>query len=74
MTFFKLINDSPIEKELKDELHELRKYRNKWVHVNTPWDDQELIENPENTENELEKMALSAAKILRKIIYENHCV
>lgn len=74
LTFFKLIDAAPIDQELKRDLHELRKYRNKWVHVNDPWDDQDLIENPENTESELNQMALFAAKLLRKTIYENQWV
>lgn len=74
LTLFKLIDMAPIDQELKRDLHELRKYRNKWVHVNDPLDDQDLIENPENTESELNQMALLAAKLLRKTIYENQCV
>jgi hypothetical protein len=72
--FFKLIDDSPIEAGLKKELHALRKYRNKWVHVDEPWEDQALIENPEEIESELEEMAFFAVKSLRKTIYENQLV
>jgi len=68
---FKLIDDSPIQMELKDDLHKLRKYRNKWVHVGEPWDDQELINNPEKYDKELEEMAFFAARCLRRTIYEN---
>jgi len=66
-----LIDLSPIPDALKDNLHRLRKYRNKWVHIDEPWDDSELLENPETTEKELEEMALFAARLLRETIYEN---
>ncbi|MDF9435854.1 hypothetical protein M1C61_15295, partial [Chromohalobacter israelensis] len=39
-TLFELINGAPIADDLRSDLHTLRKYRNKWVHVNDPWDDQ----------------------------------
>jgi hypothetical protein len=53
-----LIELSPISDALKVNLHTLRKYRNKWVHIDEPWDDSELLEHPETTEKELEEMAL----------------
>ncbi len=73
-TLFELIDNSPIDKELKEDLHKLRKYRNKWVHVNDPWDDEKLLEFSEVTEQELEETALFAASLLRRTIYENQWV
>lgn len=69
-----LIDNAPIDAGLKDDLHLLRKYRNKWVHVDDPWNDVALLERPEETENELERMALFAVRTLRRSIYENQCV
>lgn len=66
-----LINQAAIDGGLKNDLHTLRKYRNKWVHVDDPWDDADLLERPEETEHELEQMAFFAAHALRKTIYEN---
>lgn len=71
---FKLIDESPIDDNLKSDLHKLRKYRNKWVHVDDPWDDESLLESPENDERELEEMAFFAARLLRQTIYENPLV
>jgi hypothetical protein len=68
---FTLIDESPIDIELKIDLHKLRKYRNKWVHVDDPWEDSKLIETPEKYELELEDMAFFAARLLRRTIYEN---
>lgn len=64
-----LIDLLPIDLTLKNELHSLRKYRNSWVHVDDPWNDRSVIENPAVHEAELEQMAMHAAKLLRKVIY-----
>jgi len=69
-----LINHANINTELKADLHSLRKYRNKWVHIDDPWNDASLLECPEETEHELERMAFFAARALRSTIYENQWV
>ena len=55
-----LISQSPIHDILKEDLQKLRKVRNKWVHIYEPWNDFGLLERPEETEKELEEMALLA--------------
>ncbi len=69
-----LINQAPIDDILKDDLHALRKYRNRWVHVDSPWEDSELLEHPEAVEGELEEKAFFAVRVLRRTIYENQWV
>lgn len=69
-----LIKDSPIAQDLKADLHALRRYRNRWVHVDEPWDDQDLIEKPEKMERELEAKAFFAARVLRRTVYSNQWV
>ncbi|HQN65516.1 MAG TPA: hypothetical protein PLR90_09220 [Methylophilus sp.] len=69
-----LINQAEINSELKKDIHILRKYRNKWVHVDDPWNDENLLANRSQVEAELENMALFAAKTLRRTIYENQWV
>ena len=69
-----LINHAEIDASLKEDLHALRKYRNKWVHVDSPWEDEELLEHPKTVEDELEKMAFFAVRALRRTIYENQWV
>lgn len=71
---FVLIDQAPINPDLKADLHKLRKYRNKWVHVDEPWEDGPLIEAPENFDRELEEVAFFAARCLRRTIYENQWV
>jgi len=69
--FVELIDESDIELDLKREIHVLRKYRNKWVHVADPWDDESLLESPEKHELELEEMARRCSVALRRTIYTN---
>lgn len=71
---FDLINRASIDTGLKSDLHALRNYRNKWVHIDAPWDDVNLLENPLEMENELEEMAYFAARALRRTIYGNQWV
>ena len=66
-----LIDRSDLEEDLKQELQVLRKYRNKWVHVDDPWDDDTLLESPEKHELELEEMARRCAVAVRRTIYTN---
>lgn len=55
--FFDLIESSALDSELKSQLHMLRKYRNRWVHVEAPWSDEDLLEDTLDISHELEKMA-----------------
>jgi hypothetical protein len=64
-----LIDEAPISDELKAKLHELRCYRNKWVHIEEPWDDRNLLEHPQHFEADLEEKAHFAARVLRETIY-----
>ena len=66
-----LIEKSGLEADLVQDLHTLRKYRNRWVHVSDPWDDQVLLENPAQAESELERMALLAVKSMLRTIYSS---
>ena len=72
--FCDLIDMAQLDPKLMEVLHQLRKYRNKWVHVSDPWNDTEILEHPEQYEQELEEMALLATRTLRQILYENQWV
>lgn len=69
-----LIDEASIEGDLHEDLHLLRKYRNKWVHVNDPWQDDDLLTNPDKYGEELEKMACLAIKSMRRCIYTTQWV
>ncbi|HEV7926141.1 MAG TPA: hypothetical protein VGR14_12335 [Verrucomicrobiae bacterium] len=66
-----LIDSSELEPELKAELNVIRRFRNKWVHVETLWDDSPLLENPERSEKELFEMARRSLIALRNTVYSN---
>lgn len=67
--FHDLIEQSGLPDEMKQAMHELRRYRNRWVHVNEPWDDAVLLGEPEYHEEEVQRMALSAVTLLHRIAY-----
>ncbi len=69
-----LIDSAPIEPGLRDDIHKLRKYRNTWVHVATPEDDESILQNLEAYEEQLEEWAKLAQRTLRRTIYENQWV
>lgn len=64
-----LIDASDLEDRLRSELHHLRQYRNRWVHVNDPWFDEALLTNHQSIEDELEKNATAAEFTLRRVLY-----
>ena len=70
-SFYELIENSDLPKELKQDLHKIRKYRNKWVHVKEPMNDEDLLERPEYYEGELEDMAKFAIKAMLEVLYQN---
>jgi hypothetical protein len=66
-----LIDKADVEDDLRSDLHRLRKYRNRWVHISDPWDDQDLLLEPEQHEEELAEMAEFAVRAMRRTIYAN---
>ena len=70
-SFYDLIKKSNLDSELTKKLHELRKYRNKWVHVNDPSNDNELLERPEYYEAELADFSKTTIKTMLKILYSS---
>lgn len=72
--FYKLIEKSSLEKSLKSELHDLRKFRNRWVHVEDPSDDSDLLSRPEYHEDELMQFAKKSICTMLKVLYSNQWV
>lgn len=68
---FELIERSPLLDDLKRDLQALRKYRNKWVHIENPADDSFVLECPADVDSDLESQAYFAARCLRRTIYES---
>jgi hypothetical protein len=69
-----LIDLARLEPSLAHDLQELRRYRNKWVHVDEPWEDSAVLDRPDELEDELTSMAVFAARALRRTLYENQWV
>ena len=69
-----LIEHSGLELELINTLNDLRLYRNRWVHIEDPWDDDELLTSPEAMEQELASKALVGVRALRRVLYSNQWV
>jgi len=69
-----LIDGSDLPTNLNEDLHLLRRYRNQWVHVKDPADDESLLMEPGRIESELERMAHLAVHALRRTIYSFQCV
>lgn len=72
--FAQLIEQSPLMDGLKQRLHGLRRYRNKWVHVRDPNDDERLLAAPEAARDELSQMATFAMRLLIEILYVEQCL
>ena len=66
-----LIENSSLDETLKRELHDLRKFRNKWLHVKDPADDTDLLRRPEYHENELAEFAEQAIRTMLRTLYNN---
>jgi hypothetical protein len=68
-----LIDASDLPLDLKRDLHEVRRYRNRWVHVSDPWDESLVrhMEDPVELQAEIEPIALLAVTALRRTFYWN---
>ena len=66
---YRMLHEAPIEADLLLTLHKLRKFRNRWVHVDDPANDQDLLERPEYHESEIDEMAKLAIKSMMQILY-----
>lgn len=70
-SLYHLVEGSSLTEDLKLDIHNLRKYRNGWVHVSDPANDDELLSRPEAIQTELEVWSKTAMRTLRRTIYEN---
>jgi hypothetical protein len=73
-TLYDLIENSPLLPELREDLHSLRRYRNRWVHVKDPREDADLLTRPEYHEAELERIATTAVRAMRQVLYLEQCL
>lgn len=71
LSFAELIDGAPIEARLVERLHELRRYRNRWVHVANPHRDTNFSSDSPDIAQELQSWAIFAQRVLRQTLYEN---
>lgn len=67
--FAALIDRSELPSDLAARLHEIRRYRNRWVHVADPDADADLLDHPERNRDELARMATVAMRALHEVIF-----
>ena len=66
---YRLLENARLPLDLKDSLHKLRQFRNRWVHVEDPTQDDHLLKKSEYYEKELEEMAKLAIKSMLRVLY-----
>lgn len=67
--FYDLVERSPLDPDLRAELHALRRLRNGWLHAEGPQDEEDLLARPVATEVELDAAARGAVRLLRRVLY-----
>ena len=63
------IESAALPGALRAELHQLRRYRNQWVHLDSRQDDAALLADAAPWERELEAMAVLSMRALRATLY-----
>lgn len=66
---YRLLENAQLPLDLKSNLHRLRLFRNQWVHVEDPTQDDHLLNKPGYYEEELEKMAKLAIESMLRVLY-----
>jgi hypothetical protein len=69
ITSFELVDRLDAPPQLQSDLHRLRKYRNAWVHIVDPMDDEDLLRHPEESDLEQEAMARLSIRLMREVLY-----
>ena len=68
-TFYSVIEACDLPPATKSRLHEIRQYRNSWVHVNDPGADAPLLDDPNAARTKLAEMTTRSMRLLRELIY-----
>ena len=66
---YELIESAPIEADLKNDVHQLRQFRNRFVHIDEPWEDGALLDTAAQIDKEVANYAHLAVRLLRRILY-----
>jgi hypothetical protein len=68
------IETSAMPAALRAELHDLRRFRNRWVHIQNPADDSLPLDDPMGLAREVHDWAVTAVRLLRRVIYLDQCM
>ena len=69
MRLSELVDQALVEDTLKMEIHALRQYRNRWVHIEDPWDEAPVIHDLELVEKELFGFAKRSIEAMYRVLY-----
>jgi hypothetical protein len=68
MGFLDLIESLNLPREFERDLHQVRRYRNRWSHVLDPRDDDDLTRRPDHHADEAEAMARLAIRCMVRVL------
>lgn len=63
-----LISETPMEEDLREKLHDLRRFRNQWTHVSRPELDERLLAEEQAVRDELSEKAHLAMECLIRVL------
>ena len=66
---YQMLQNVVVPDDLHNDLQNLRHFRNRWVHVGNPREDNHLLSKPEYQEVELEEMAKLAIRSMLRVLY-----
>lgn len=69
--FKDVIDGSDFEPDVKRDLQELRRERNRWVHARDEGEDDEWLNNDIAGADRLEPIARKAVRLIRIVVYDN---
>ena len=69
--FIDLVDASDFDTVTKSKMHALRRDRNRWVHVDDPWAETDLVEEYSAGDTVLEYQCKEALRLMRTVVYSN---
>jgi hypothetical protein len=73
-TLAELIEHTPMDALLREELHAIREFRNSWTHIRNPIADEIILIHAEHHESEQGEFATRASRALRQVVYAHQYV
>jgi hypothetical protein len=67
--FIELIDASDFDASTKAAMHELRRERNRWVHIDNPWGECDLEDQYGRGHPDLESKCKGALRLMRSVVY-----